>query len=323
MRSKTVLLLLCLAGVLARGANAAPIATIVEGESSFMRDASRVALAEGVRLANDDLIDTTAQTKLLRIEFDDGLMLLVAPESRLWIAPKFSADKTAPRAARLYLLHGTVKLTSKGDAIAAAPIASPVFDLKSAGRDTVVSVVGGGGAVFAESGDVQIVERTKAKNGATTAGPALTVKTGEYYARPAADKGKTAPRPDAEFIKRLPRAFLDSLTGDFGPAVMSRFPLGLGSDGIARSPFAGLANTLRFPYDPRPSREYLVRAYTWGSAYAELAETQKGSLAPGMLADIAVLSQDIFTVPVEVLARTESMLTLVGGRVAWDAGVLR
>lgn len=209
MRSKTVLLLLCLAGVLARGAHAAPIATIVEGESSFMRDASRVALAEGVRLANDDLIDTTAQTKLLRIEFDDGLMLLVAPESRLWIAPKFSADKTAPRAARLYLLHGTVKLTSKGDATAAAPIASPVFDLKSAGRDTVVSVIGGGGAVFAESGDVQIVERTKAKNGATTAGAALTVKTGEYYARPAADKGKTAPRPDAEFIKRLPRAFLD------------------------------------------------------------------------------------------------------------------
>ena len=97
MGSKTALLLLCLAGVLARGANAAPIATIVEGESSIVRDASRVALAEGVRLANDDLVDTTAQTKLLRIEFDDGLMLLVAPESRLWIAPKFSADKAAPR----------------------------------------------------------------------------------------------------------------------------------------------------------------------------------------------------------------------------------
>jgi len=60
-----------------------------------------------------------------------------------------------------------------------------------------------------------------------------------------------------------------------------------------------------------------------GSAYAELAETQKESLAPGMLADIAVLSQDIFTVPVEALPRTESVLTLVGGRVAWDAGVVR
>jgi predicted amidohydrolase YtcJ len=126
--------------------------------------------------------------------------------------------------------------------------------------------------------------------------------------------------PDA---RMLPRAILDSLTGDFGPAVMSRFPMGLGSDGIARSPFAGLANALRFPYDPVPSREFLVRAYTWGSAYAELADSQKGTLAPGMLADIAVLSQDIFTVPVEALPRTESVLTLVGGRVVWDARVVR
>jgi hypothetical protein len=84
-----------------------------------------------------------------------------------------------------------------------------VFDVRSSGRDAVVSVGSNGGAVFAESGDVQIVERTKGKNGATAAGPALTVKTGEYYARVGADKGKTAPRPDAEFIKRLPRAFLD------------------------------------------------------------------------------------------------------------------
>jgi len=126
--------------------------------------------------------------------------------------------------------------------------------------------------------------------------------------------------PDA---RTLPKAFLDSLAGDFRPEVVSRFPLGLGSDAVARSPFAGLANALRFPYNPRPSREYLVRAYTWGSAYAELAESQKGSLAPGMLADIAVLSQNIFTVPVEVLSRTESVLTLVGGRVAWNAGVVR
>lgn len=207
MGSKIVLLLLGLAGVLAGSANAAPIATIVEGESSIVRDANRVALAEGVRLANDDLIDTTAQTRLLRIEFDDGLMLLVAPESRLWIGPKFSADRAAPRAARLYLLQGTIKLTTKAE----TSIATPVFDLKSVGRDTVVSIAGNGGAVFAESGDVQIVERTKSKNGATVAGPGLTVKTGEYYARPGADKGKTAPRPDPEFIKRLPRAFLDPL----------------------------------------------------------------------------------------------------------------
>ena len=243
MRPKFVLLLLCLAGVLARSAYAAPIATIVEGESSIVRDASRVALAEGVRLANDDLVDTTAQTKLLRIEFDDGLMLLIAPESRLWIAPKFSADRAAPRAARIYLLNGTLKLTTKAE----TSIATPVFDLKSSGRDTVISVGASGGAVFAESGDVQIVERTKTRNGATTAGPAQTVKTGEYYARPGADKGKTAPRPDAEFIKRLPRAFLDpvpSRAALFAAREVAGKPLG-GIDYASAQPWIDAEAALR------------------------------------------------------------------------------
>ena len=85
----------------------------------------------------------------------------------------------------------------------------------------------------------------------------------------------------------------------------------------------GLHMELRLPFTTHPPREALVRAYTWGSAYAEFAEREKGTLAPGMLADIAVLSQDIFTISVDALPRTESVLTLVGGKVAWDAGVLR
>jgi hypothetical protein len=35
-----------------------------------------------------------------------------------------------------------------------------------------------------------------------------------------------------------------------------------------------------------------------------------------------VLSQDIFSAPVEELPKTESMLTIIGGRIAYDAGVL-
>jgi hypothetical protein len=42
-----------------------------------------------------------------------------------------------------------------------------------------------------------------------------------------------------------------------------------------------------------------------------------------MLADIAVLSQDIFTIPVDALPRTESLLTIMGGKIVWDAGTLR
>lgn len=70
------------------------------------------------------------------------------------------------------------------------------------------------------------------------------------------------------------------------------------------------------------TREEAVRAMTWGSAYAERAERDKGWLAPGTLADLAVLSGDIFTMPAERLAGITSVLTLVGGTIVYDAGVL-
>ena len=47
-------------------------------------------------------------------------------------------------------------------------------------------------------------------------------------------------------------------------------------------------------------------------------ERQKRTLAAGMFADLADLSQDIFRVPVENLPKTTSVLTVVGGRVVHD-----
>jgi len=67
------------------------------------------------------------------------------------------------------------------------------------------------------------------------------------------------------------------------------------------------------------TREQAVIAYTLTSAYAEFQEKEKGSLEAGKLADIAVLSQDIFTVPMQELPKTESVLTLVGGKVVYKA----
>ena len=100
-------------------------------------------------------------------------------------------------------------------------------------------------------------------------------------------------------------------------------PLGIGSDG-PRNPFLNLMFAITNPNTPSESlsREEAVAAYTSGSAYAEFAERDKGMLAPGMLADLAVLSADIFAIPPTALPATVSVLTLVGGRVAYDAGVL-
>jgi predicted amidohydrolase YtcJ len=61
-----------------------------------------------------------------------------------------------------------------------------------------------------------------------------------------------------------------------------------------------------------------VIAYTRTSAYAEFAEKDKGSLEPGKLADLAVLSQDIFEAPAADLPKTESLLTMVGGKIVYN-----
>ncbi|MBF9143477.1 amidohydrolase [Hymenobacter properus] len=93
----------------------------------------------------------------------------------------------------------------------------------------------------------------------------------------------------------------------------------LGSDG-PMNPFLNIlfAATLADPKEAL-TREQAVRAYTAGAAYAEFQEQQKGTLAPGKLADLAVLSQDIFTVPPPALPGTVSELTMVGGKVVYEA----
>jgi predicted amidohydrolase YtcJ len=57
-----------------------------------------------------------------------------------------------------------------------------------------------------------------------------------------------------------------------------------------------------------------VRAYTAGSAYAEFSEREKGTLEPGKLADVTVLSQDIFHIDPEEIPQTKVMYTIVGGK---------
>ena len=61
-----------------------------------------------------------------------------------------------------------------------------------------------------------------------------------------------------------------------------------------------------------------VHAYTLGSAYASFQDHKKGSLEPGKLADIAVLSEDIFRMPVEEIAEVKVDMTIAGGEVVFD-----
>ncbi|WP_298254570.1 amidohydrolase [Bradyrhizobium sp.] len=94
------------------------------------------------------------------------------------------------------------------------------------------------------------------------------------------------------------------------PFVSLRWMLdGLTVDGIASREKAEI-----------PSREEALRIYTEGSAWFAHDENRRGRLVPGMLADLAVLSDDYFTVPVSHIAKIKSLLTVVGGQIVYAVG---
>jgi len=71
--------------------------------------------------------------------------------------------------------------------------------------------------------------------------------------------------------------------------------------------------------DETPSRELALRLYTLNSAWFSFDEDRRGSIEVGKLADFAILDQDYFSVPVERIGRTVSLLTVVGGKVVYAA----
>jgi predicted amidohydrolase YtcJ len=65
-------------------------------------------------------------------------------------------------------------------------------------------------------------------------------------------------------------------------------------------------------------REDALRMFTiWAAEYVK-AENRLGSLEPGKLADLVVLDRDYFSIPVEEFAKIRAVLTLVGGKVAYQ-----
>ncbi|MEX1275157.1 MAG: amidohydrolase [Bacteroidota bacterium] len=73
-----------------------------------------------------------------------------------------------------------------------------------------------------------------------------------------------------------------------------------------------------FYSDQRMNRMQALKSYTIQCAYAAFEEDIKGSLTPGKLADITVLSRDITTIPEEEILATEVLYTIVGGKVAFQ-----
>jgi hypothetical protein len=95
--------------------------------------------------------------------------------------------------------------------------------------------------------------------------------------------------------------------------------------GIAGNPLDGaaqggavLTGAVYVPAE-RITVEDAVKAYTRGSAYAAFSDDKVGTLEVGKEADLAVLSQDPFSVSHETIARTHVLTTMVAGKVVYAA----
>ena len=119
----------------------------------------------------------------------------------------------------------------------------------------------------------------------------------------------------------------------FRTIVDSGIPAGMSSDGMQIAPMnpwlhmyyatTGL-NARQVPINAgqRITREEVLKLYTASNGWFLREEDRIGTIEPGRLADLAVLSDDYFTVPDERLKSIRSVLTVVGGRIVHDAGVL-
>jgi predicted amidohydrolase YtcJ len=108
-------------------------------------------------------------------------------------------------------------------------------------------------------------------------------------------------------------------------------PVGAGTDATRVSsynPFLSLywlitgktiGGTSLYDEDNRLERGEALRLYTVGSSWFSSEDGKKGSILPGQLADLSVLSADYFSIPEEQIKNLESVLTIVGGRVVFAA----
>lgn len=75
---------------------------------------------------------------------------------------------------------------------------------------------------------------------------------------------------------------------------------------------------MEFHPEQKLTIEQAIAAYTTGAAFAEFAEKQKGTLAPGMLADFIVLDRDLTAIAPEKILSTRVLRTVVGGKTVFE-----
>ncbi|MDE2145235.1 MAG: hypothetical protein KGJ24_00950 [Burkholderiales bacterium] len=201
-------------GWAAAAAAQSALLTIVDGSAVLIEGARRLAAAPGLAVGPGTLVETGPKLNLLRIEWPDGTVADLGPQTSLMLAPPV-LGRGEPRAA-YYLLRGWAKQGSLG-AVATTGFVTPALQVAGFKGSVLAHVAdapspGAAGAagsfVYAESGQAAVLDRA-----APGHGPASLANGAVYVAEAAgkALKWRVAARLTPEQMQSVPPGLRDSL----------------------------------------------------------------------------------------------------------------
>jgi FecR protein len=174
--------------------------TVQDGAATLVRGIAKSETPLGLVPKDGDLLETTSDTRLVRIEFADRATLELGPATRVWLTRAVGASGREP--VKAYLLGGWAKLSATPSA--AAALDTPHGLVRTRGA-SLVEVRAASASVFTESGDASVVPR---RSGAASVSLAST----EYLLlTPAADAPTAPVPPPMPWLKNVPTALKDKL----------------------------------------------------------------------------------------------------------------
>jgi hypothetical protein len=205
-RLSRMLLFLSLLPIPAAGQGIGSV-TLMEGSLRVVRGTTVFQAAEGMRLRQGDILESS-EKGFAQLEFVGGAIVALGPASRLYIFRHGQGGKAGGETNEvdLVLLSGWLKGESKAGA-GSYRYESPVLAAATGNGTVVFHSDKSGCDLFVESGSVEVSEVSPEGNSRQpTAG-----KSGQFFARRAAQNLTSLPRPNPAFVAAMPVPFRDTL----------------------------------------------------------------------------------------------------------------
>jgi len=199
MNAVLTLLLLCLVQPLVVAAEEIGTLTLVEGPLHVIRGTTVLQGAEGVKLHQGDIVESS-NPGFAQLELRGGVVVALGPSTRVFFVSH------AAKNTEMFVLDGWLKAET-GPNAGRYRYSSPFLAATTTDGTVVLHVLGEGADIFVESGSAGISKVGPEGNLGSPGG----ARAGQFFARHAGQGVSIYPRPSSAFVEAMPRQFRDTL----------------------------------------------------------------------------------------------------------------